>query len=242
MPRLAGKTALVTAAGQGIGKASAELFAEEGARVIATDINETALRDLGECRTRRLDVTDKAAIDNLATELGAVDVLFNCAGYVADGPILACTEDDWDFSFELNVKSMYQMIKAFLPAMLAAGGGSIINMASVVGSVTAAPNRFVYGASKAAVIGMTKSVALDYIKQGIRCNAVCPGTVDTPSLRERLNAFNDPVRARRDFENRQPLGRLAAAGEIAGLVLYLASDESSYTTGAVIPVDGGWSV
>ena len=242
MARLSGKTALVTAAGQGIGKATAELFSGEGADVIATDINEAGLQAITGCRTRRLDVTDKAAIEALAAELGAVDILFNCAGYVADGPILACAEDDWDFSFELNVTSMYHMIKAFLPAMLVAGGGSIINMASVVGSVTAAPNRFVYGATKAAVIGMTKSIALDYVRQGIRCNAVCPGTVDTPSLQERLNAFDDPVRARREFENRQPLGRLAAAEEIAGLVLYLASDESSYTTGAVIPVDGGWSV
>ena len=242
MARLSGKTALVTAAGQGIGKATAELFAREGAQVIATDINAAALQDLTGCRTRRLDVTDKDAIERLAAELGAVDILFNCAGYVADGPVLACAEADWDFSFELNVKSMYRMIKAFLPAMLAAGGGSIINMSSVVGTLTAAPNRFVYGATKAAVIGMTKSVALDYVKQGIRCNAICPGTVDTPSLQERLNAFADPVQARKDFENRQPMGRLGSDGEIANLALYLASDESAYTTGAIIPIDGGWSI
>ena len=242
MARLTGKTALVTAAGQGIGKASAELFSREGAEVIATDINEAALQNLIGCRTQWLDVTDKAAIGKLAAELGTIDILFNCAGYVADGPILECAEDDWDFSFELNVKSMYRMIKAFLPAMLAAGGGSIINMSSVVSTLTTAPNRFVYGATKAAVIGMTKSVALDYVKQGIRCNAICPGTVDTPSLQERLNAFADPVEARMDFENRQPLGRLGSADEIANLALYLASDESSYTTGTVIPIDGGWSV
>lgn len=242
MTRLTGKTALVTAAGQGIGRATAELFSREGAEVIATDINAAAFQDLAGCRTRRLDVTDKAAIGKLAAELGAIDILFNCAGYVADGPILDCAEADWDFSFKLNVKSMYLTIKAFLPAMLAAGGGSIINMSSVVGTLTAAPNRFVYGATKAAVIGMTKSVALDYVKQGIRCNAICPGTVDTPSLQERLNAFADPVQARRDFENRQPMGRLGTANEIANLALYLAADESSYTTGAVIPIDGGWSI
>ena len=242
MPRLEDKTALITAAGQGIGKATAELFSREGAEVIATDVNEAALRNLAGCGTRRLDVTDQAAIEDLAAELGAVDILFNCAGYVANGPVLACAEEDWDFSFELNVKSMYRMIKAFLPAMLAAGGGSIINMSSVVSTLTAAPNRFVYGATKAAVIGITKSVALDYVKQGIRCNAICPGTVDTPSLQDRLNAFADPAQARRDFENRQPMGRLGSAQEIAHLALYLASDESSYTTGAVIPIDGGWSI
>ena len=240
--RVKDKTALITAAAQGIGKATAELFAREGAEVIATDINEAALGNLEGCRTRRLDVTDKTAIEDLAAELGAVDILFNCAGYVADGPILECAEDDWDFSFELNVKSMYRMIKAFLPAMLAAGGGVIINMSSAVSTLTAAPNRFVYGATKAAVIGMTKSIALDYVKQGIRCNAICPGTVDTPSLQERLNAFADPAQARKDFENRQPMGRLGSAEEIANLALYLASDESSYTTGAIIPVDGGWSI
>ena len=242
MTRLSGKTALVTAAGQGIGKATAELFSSEGAQVIATDINEAALQNLAGCRTRRLDVTDKAAIKALAAELGAVDILFNCAGYVAHGRILDCSEEDWDFSYELNVKSMYRMVKAFLPAMLAAGGGSIINMSSVVGTLTAAPDRFVYGATKAAVVGMTKSIALDYVKQGIRCNAICPGTVDTPSLQERLNAFADPVQARKDFENRQPMGRLGSADEIANLALHLAADESSYTTGAVIPVDGGWSI
>ncbi len=242
MDRLTGKTALITAAGQGIGKATAELFSREGAEVIATDINEAALQDLGGCRTRWLDVTDKTAIDKLAAELGAVDILFNCAGYVANGPILECDEKDWDFSFDLNVKAMYRMIKALLPAMLEAGGGSIINMSSVVSSLIAAPNRFVYGATKAAVIGMTKSVALDYVKQGIRCNAICPGTVDTPSLQQRLNAFDNPAQARRDFENRQPMGRLGSEEEIANLALYLAADESSYTTGVIIPIDGGWSV
>ena len=242
MARLSNKKALVTAAGQGIGRAVAALFAGEGAAVVATDINATALQTLTGCRTRRLDVTDKTAIETLAADLGAVDILFNCAGYVANGTVLECDEKDWDFSFELNVKSMYRTIKAFLPAMLAAGGGSIINMSSVASSVSAAPNRFVYGATKAAVIGLTKSVALDYVKQGIRCNAICPGTVDTPSLQERLNAFADPVQARKDFENRQPMGRLGSAEEIAGLALYLASDESAYTTGAIIPIDGGWSI
>ena len=233
---------MVTAAGQGIGKAAAELFSREGAEVTATDINEAALREITGCRTRRLDVTDKAAIEALVTQLGAVDILFNCAGYVAHGPVLDCSEEDWDFSFELNVKAMYRMVKAFLPAMLAAGGGAIINMSSVAGSLTSAPDRFVYGATKAAVIGMTKSIALDYVKQGIRCNAICPGTVDTPSLQDRLNAFADPVQARKDFENRQPMGRLGSADEIANLALYLASDESGYTTGAIIPIDGGWSI
>lgn len=242
MARLSNKKALVTAAGQGIGRAVAELFAGEGAAVVATDINATALQTLTGCVTRRLDVTDKTAIETLAADLGAVDILFNCAGYVANGTILECDEKDWDFSFELNVKSMYRTIKAFLPAMLAAGGGCIINMSSVASSVSAAPNRFVYGATKAAVIGMTKSVALDYVKQGIRCNAICPGTVDTPSLQERLNAFADPVQARKDFENRQPMGRLGSADEVANLALYLASDESAYTTGAIIPIDGGWSI
>ena len=242
MARLSGKKALVTAAGQGIGKATAELFAREGAEVVATDINAAALQDLEGCRPRRLDVTDKAAIEKLAAEIGAVDILFNCAGYVANGPILGCDESDWAFSFDLNVTAMYRLIKAFLPAMLAAGGGSVINMSSVVGSLTAAPNRFVYGTTKAAVIGMTRSVALDYVRHGIRCNAICPGTVDTPSLRERLSEFDNPVQARKDFENRQPMGRLGSAEEIACLALYLAADESSYTTGAMIPIDGGWSV
>ena len=241
MARLSGKTALITAAGQGIGRACAELFSREGAGVVAADINQAALANLEGCRTCRLDVTDKAAIDKLAAQLGSVNILFNCAGFVANGPILDCDETDWDYSFDLNVKSMYRMIKAFLPAMLAAGGGSIINMASVAGSLIAVPDRLVYSATKAAVIGMSRSVALDYIKQGIRCNAICPGTVDTPSLQQRLYAFHDPVKARKDFENRQPMGRLGTVEEIAYLALYLASDESSYTTGAVIPIDGGWS-
>ncbi len=240
--RLKGKTALVTAAGAGIGRMTAELFHQEGASVIATDINEQSLTSLPGCQTHRLDVTDGTAITALAGQIGAVDILFNCAGYVANGPVLDCEESDWDFSFELNVKSMYRMVKAFLPAMLEAGGASIINMSSVASSLIAAPNRFVYGTTKAAVIGMTKSIALDYIEQGIRCNAVCPGTVDTPSLQDRINAFDDPVQARKDFVSRQPMGRLGRAEEIAKLVLYLASDESSYTTGAVIPIDGGWSV
>jgi 2-dehydro-3-deoxy-L-fuconate 4-dehydrogenase len=240
--RLAGKTALITAAGAGIGRMTAELFHKEGASVIATDVNEQALASLAGCQTQLLDVTDVSAIEALAEQTGAVDILFNCAGFVANGPILDCDEKDWDFSFELNVKAMYRMVRAFLPAMLDAGGASIINMSSVAGALTAVPNRFVYCTTKAAVVGMTKSIALDYVKQGVRCNAICPGTVDTPSLQDRLNAFDDPVQARQDFENRQPMGRLGKAEEIANLVLYLASDESSYTTGTIIPIDGGWSI
>lgn len=242
MTRLQGKTALITAAGAGIGLETAKLFQQNGANVIATDINADALKSLQGYQTHVLDVTNAAAIKALAEETGAVDIIFNCAGYVHNGTILNCEEKDWDFSFDLNVKSMYRIIKTWLPSMLEAGGGSIINMSSVASSVTAAPNRFVYGATKAAVIGMTKSIAIDYVKQGIRCNAVCPGTVDTPSLQDRLNAFPDPIQARKDFENRQPLGRLATATEVANLILYLASDESSYTTGNIIPIDGGWSI
>ncbi|HEX7007266.1 MAG TPA: SDR family oxidoreductase [Alphaproteobacteria bacterium] len=242
--RLAGKTALVTAAAQGIGRATAEAFAAEGAAVVATDINEKTLATLpAAIRKERLDVTDKAAIDALAKELGAVDVLFNCAGYVHQGTILDCTERDWEFSFALNVRSMYLTIRAFLPAMLASGrGGSIINMSSVVSSVKGAPNRFAYGATKAAVIGLTKSVAADYIRQGIRCNAICPGTVATPSLGERIAALGGGPEVRQAFVDRQPLGRLGRPEEIAALAVHLASDESAFTTGAIHVIDGGFAL
>jgi 2-keto-3-deoxy-L-fuconate dehydrogenase len=241
MGRLDGKTCLVTAAGQGIGRASALAMAAEGARVIATDINEAALAGLAGCETRRLDVLNPGEIAAIAADLGAVDSLFNCAGFVANGTILDCDEAEWDFSFDLNVKAMYRMIRAFLPGMIEAGGGSIINMSSVASSIIAAPNRCVYAASKAAVIGLTKSVAADFVGQGIRCNAICPGTVESPSLEDRLRATGDYDAARAAFTARQPMGRIARADEIAQLVVYLASDESSYTTGAAHVIDGGWS-
>ena len=242
MDRLKGKRAVVTAAGQGIGRAFAEAFHREGAEVLATDINEKALASLAGMATRRLDVTDGAAVGALAAELGAIDVLANCAGYVHQGTILDCAEKDWDFSFDLNVKSMYRMIRAFLPAMLAKGGGSIVNVASVASSVKGVPNRFVYSASKAAVIGLTKSVAADYVAKGIRCNAICPGTVQSPSLDERMAALGgDPAEVRRSFAQRQPMGRIAQPEEIAHLAVYLAADESSFTTGAIHVIDGGWT-
>lgn len=243
--RLEGKRALITAAGQGIGRATAELFAAEGATVIATDINDATLAELDRLdhvTARKLDVLDKAAIDAVAADIGAVDVLFNCAGYVHHGTILECDEDAFEFSMALNVKAMYRMIRAFLPAMLEAGGGSVINMASVSSTVKGIPFRFVYGTSKAAVIGLTKSVAADFIRQGIRCNAICPGTVQSPSLDGRINAFDDPEQARKDFIARQPLGRLGTAEEIAAIALYLAGDESAYTTGQHFIVDGGIAI
>lgn len=244
--RLSGKTALITAAGQGIGRATALAFAREGARVIATDISFGAASEIDGCETRRLDVTDAGAISALADELGKVDVLFNCAGFVDSGSILECDEHAWDVSFDLNARAMYRMMRAFLPAMLEGGGGSIINMASVASSVKGVPNRFVYGASKAAVIGMTKSVAADFVARGVRCNAICPGTVESPSLRSRIAAQAqaggesvDAVAAA--FRARQPMGRLGMPEEIAALALYLASDESAFTTGAIHVIDGGWS-
>jgi len=240
--RLEGKRALVTAAGQGIGRATALAFAREGAAVAATDINDKALAGLARIEgmaRHRLDVTDRTAVERLAAELGPIDVLFNCAGYVHHGTILDTSEDDYDFSMRLNVKSMYYVISTFLPGMLAKGGGSIINVASVASSLRGIVNRFVYGTSKAAVIGLTKSVAIDYIRRGIRCNAICPGTVASPSLEDRINAFADPVKARQDFIARQPLGRVGTAEEIAALCVYLASDESSYMTGTAIAIDGG---
>ncbi|WP_374303482.1 SDR family oxidoreductase [Ferrovibrio sp.] len=248
--RLEGKTAVVTAAAQGIGRASAIAFAREGAKVIATDLNEARLKELGSLpniRTRRLDVLDPAAIAAFAAEVGAVDVLFNCAGFVHHGTILETEEKDWDFSFDLNVRSMYRLTKALLPAMLAAGrGGSVINMSSAASSVKGAPNRFVYGTTKAAVIGLTKAIAADFIKQGIRCNAICPGTIQTPSLDDRIAAQASAVgsveQARAGFVARQPLGRLGTAEEIAALAVYLAGDESAFTTGTIHVIDGGWSL
>ncbi len=242
--RLAGKRALVTAAGQGIGRAAALAFAAEGAQVIATDIDagllDTLAREAG-IEARILDVTDPAAIAALARDLGALDVLFNCAGFVHHGTILDCAEDDFDFSVTLNVRAMYRSIKAFLPAMLEAGHGNIINMASMASSLTAAENRFIYGLTKAAVIGLTKSVAKDFVGRGIRCNAICPATVDSPSLQGRIDAFDDPEAARAAFIARQPMGRLGTVEEIAALCVYLASDESAFTTGTAVVVDGGWS-
>lgn len=243
--RLAGKTALITAAGQGIGRATAELFVSQGAAVIATDINAQSLAELAAIdgiSGRPLDVLDAAAIAAAADDIGAVDILFNCAGYVDHGSILECDDGAWDFSFDLNVKAQFRMIKAFLPAMIAAGGGSIINMSSVCSSVKGIVSRCVYGASKAAVIGLTKSVAADFIGDGVRCNAICPGTVQSPSLDQRINAFDDPVQARLDFIARQPLGRLGTAAEIADLALYLAGDQAAYTTGQAFVADGGISV
>ncbi len=237
--RLEGKTAIITAAGQGIGRASAEAFLREGAKVIATDITEDKLACLDGAVTRRLDVLDPAAIAQAAGEIGAVDILFNCAGFVHHGSVLEASEEDWDFAFDLNVKAMFRTIRAFLPAMLENGGGSIINMSSVASSEKGIVNRCVYGASKAAVVGLTKSVAADYVGRGVRCNALAPGTVDTPSLGDRINAFEDPEQARRDFIARQPMGRLGRADEIASLAVYLASDEAVFCTGRVWAIDGG---
>ena len=249
MSKLKGKTCVVTAAGQGIGRATAEMMAREGGRVIATDINAETLAQVAEQTTgvdtpiaaQVLDVTDAEAIVAFAEQTGAIDVLFNCAGFVHNGTILECPEEDWDFAFSLNARAMYRMIKAFLPGMLDRKAGSIINMSSVASSLKGVPNRFVYCASKAAVLGLTKSVATDYVTQGIRCNAVCPGTVDSPSLHERLHATGDYDQAKKDFIARQPMGRLATGEEIATLVTYLASDESGFTTGQAHIIDGGWA-
>jgi 2-keto-3-deoxy-L-fuconate dehydrogenase len=247
--RLAGKTAFITAAGQGIGRATAEAFVREGARVIASDIDAALLRRLATetgCTTRVLDVTDGPAIAAAARAVGAIDVLFNGAGFVHAGTVLDCTEDEWAFGFDLNVRSQYRLIKAFLPAMLAQGRGSIINMASVAGSIKGAPSRFVYGATKAAVIGLTKSVAADFVAKGIRCNAICPGTVESPSLRDRIAAGaqasgQTSAQVEAGYVARQPMGRLGRAEEIAALAVYLASDESAFTTGTAQVIDGGWS-
>ena len=239
--RLAGKTALITAAGQGIGRTTALAFAAEGATVWATDRDPALLEGMAGVRILVLDVLDPAMMDSVLMETGPLNVLFNCAGYVAAGSILDCDEADWTRSFDLNVTSMYRLIRRVLPAMIERGGGSIINMSSVASSVTGVPNRFAYGASKAAVIGLTKSVAGDFVKQGIRCNAICPGTVDTPSLHDRLRATGDYEAAWASFNARQPMGRIGRPEEIAALALYLASDESSFTTGQIHVIDGGWT-
>src|SRR3984885_2447823 len=249
--RLQDKIALVTAAGQGIGRAIAEAFIAEGARVIATDLADDKLKDLKAAKLQKLDVRAQDNIDALAKtiagEFGALDILVNCAGYVANGSVLDCTDKDWDFSFDLNVKSMHRMIKAFLPAMLEQKAGSIVNISSAVSSIRGVPNRYAYGATKAAVIGLTKAVAADFIKQGIRCNAICPGTIESPSLEERIAAVShDSGRSidqvRQDFVARQPMGRLGTPEEVAWLTLFLASDESSYITGQAHLVDGGMAL
>lgn len=247
--RLAGKTVLITAAAQGIGRASVELFAREGAHVIATDISKQHLDELAgiaNVETHLLDVTDDAAIKQLVAKVGAVDVLFNCAGYVAAGNILDCDDKAWDFSFNLNAKAMFHTIRAVLPGMLAKKSGSIVNIASAASSVKGVANRFAYGASKAAVIGLTKSVAADFVAQGVRCNAICPGTIESPSLNQRITTqaketgkSEDEVR--QAFVGRQPMGRIGKAEEVAALALYLASEESAFTTGAIHMIDGGWS-
>jgi len=246
--RLKGKKTLITAAGQGIGRSTVLAFAREGAQVLATDIDPESLASLKKefpeigtnIETCVLDVNNLKAIQQLAKETGSIDVLFNCAGFVHHGTVLDCEESDWDISFDLNVRSMYRMVKAFLPAMLDAGGGSIVNMSSVASSVKGLPNRFVYGASKAAVVGLTKSIAADFITQNIRCNAICPGTVESPSLQARIKAqggnYEDVLSA---FIARQPIGRIGTPEEIAALAVYLASDESSYTTGVAWSIDGG---
>ena len=233
--RLEGKVAFVTAAGQGIGRA----------KVWATDLNAQTVGELEGCdgiRTRQLDATDEQAVARIAAEVGDIDVLFNCAGFVHHGTILECSPKDWDFSFNINVRTMYLVTRAFLPGMLKKGKGSIINMASVASSLKGLPNRFAYGATKAAVIGLTKAIAADYVRQGIRCNAICPGTVDTPSLGERINAFADPVQARKDFIARQPMGKLGTVDDIVGILVFLASDESLFATGNAYAIDGGMTI
>ena len=247
MGRLESKCCLVTAAAQGIGRQTAEAFAREGAQVVATDINDTALQQWSAAHNnvdcRRLDATDRMAIEALVASLGSVDVLFNCAGFVHQGSILECSESAWRKSFQINVDSMFYLARAVLPGMLARGRGSIINMSSVASSIKGVPNRFVYATTKAAIIGLTKSIAADFVAKGVRCNAICPGTVNTPSLAERVAALGGDRDANwRSFVQRQPMGRLGEASEIAALAVYLASDESSFTTGQVHIIDGGWSM
>jgi 2-keto-3-deoxy-L-fuconate dehydrogenase len=241
--RLKGKKVLITAAAQGIGRATAETFAAEGATVIATDINMDVLGTLkaANLTTRRLDVLDGAAIAAAAKEIGDIDVLMNCAGFVHHGTILDCEEKDFDFSTNLNVRAAYRMIRAFLPGMLARQSGTIVNVASIASSIIGVPHRFIYGVTKAALLGLTKAVAVEYVKQGIRCNAICPGTVETPSLGERIKALGNEEEARKAFIARQPMGRLGKAEEIAALALYLASDESAFVTGQEFVIDGGWT-
>ncbi len=243
--RLAGKTALVTAAGQGIGRASALAMAAEGAKVLATDINPALLNELDEAQMPSLETFVLDVRDDVSVREGTggrdIDVLFNCAGFVHHGKVLDCTDDEWDFAFDLNVRSAFRMIRAVLPGMLDRGSGSIINMSSAVSSIIGAPDRFIYGTTKAAVIGLTKSVAKDYVTSGVRCNAICPGTVDSPSLHERVAARGDYATAMQAFVDRQPMGRIGTADEIAALVVYLASDESAFVTGQTHTIDGGWS-
>jgi 2-keto-3-deoxy-L-fuconate dehydrogenase len=243
--RLKNKVALVTAAGQGIGRASALAMAAEGAQVLATDVNPALLKayaGVANVTTATLDVLDKASIEKVIGGMSRIDVLFNCAGVVHNGSILQATDADWDFAFNLNVRAQYWAIQAAVPKMLQAGSGSIINMASVCSSLKGLPSRFIYGSTKAAVVGLTKAVAADFVRQGIRCNAIAPGTVDTPSLADRINSYADPVQARKDFIARQAMGRLAQAEEIAPIVVYLASDESIFASGQVFAVDGGMTI
>jgi 2-keto-3-deoxy-L-fuconate dehydrogenase len=240
--RLAGKTALVTAAAQGIGRATAELFAAHGADVLATDTNSDALVQLQGCRTAKLDVLLADEIERVVESAGTIDILFNCAGFVANGSVLECTDEQWALSFNLNVTSMFRLIRSVLPQMLARRRGSIINMSSVASSIKGVAHRCAYGATKAAVIGLTKSIAADFVTNGVRCNAICPGTVETPSLHQRLEASGDYDASRQAFIARQPMGRLGRPAEIAALALYLASDESEFTTGQCHIIDGGWSI
>ena len=246
MKKLENKNIIVTAAGQGIGRATAIAYSKEGANVTATDINEKTLKSLNEefpnIKVSTLDSTKNDAINNFFSKIDKVDVLFNAVGYVHHGTIMECEEKDWDFSFNVNVKSMYFMIKEILPKMIKQNKGNIINMSSIVSSLRGLPNRFVYGATKAAIVGLTKSIAADFIKSNIRCNAIAPGTVHTPSWEERVAAAPDPAKAKKDFIARQPMGRLATAEEIAALAVYLASDESDFITGVVHPIDGGMSI
>jgi 2-keto-3-deoxy-L-fuconate dehydrogenase len=240
--RLSGKTALITAAGQGIGRATAEMFAREGAIVLATDVNESALAGLEGCQTARLDVLDAAMVVDVIDRAGRLDILFNCAGIVHSGTVLDCPPEEWALAYDLNVTAMYRTTRAALPAMIAGGGGSIINMSSVASSIKGVSNRFAYGSTKAAVIGLTKAVAADFVADGVRCNAICPGTVETPSLEQRLRATGEYEAAHRAFVTRQPMGRVGKAEEIAALALYLASDESAFTTGQTHVIDGGWTM
>ena len=244
--KLEGKVALVTSAGQGIGRASAIALANEGAQVYATDLREDLFGDISRNHPNitgfGLNVLEQPAVDAALKRTGAIDILFNCSGFVHNGTILDCQDRDWDFSFDLNVKAHYRMIRAYLPGMLAKGKGNVINMASVASSIKGAPNRFVYGASKAAVIGLTKALAADFVKQGIRCNAICPGTVETPSLYDRMRAQGDFEAAKAAFIARQPMGRMAQPEEIAAMVVYLASEDSAFVTGQALVIDGGWSV
>jgi 2-keto-3-deoxy-L-fuconate dehydrogenase len=244
--KLEGRVALVTSAGQGIGRSSAIALAREGAKVFATDIREDLFKDISKEHPGitgfGLNVLEQSAVDAALKRTGPIDILFNCSGFVHNGTVLDCEEKDWDFSFDLNVKAHYRMIRAYLPGMLAKGKGNVINMASVASSIKGAPNRFVYGASKAAVIGLTKALAADFVAKGIRCNAICPGTVETPSLYDRMRAQGDFEKAKAAFIARQPMGRMAQPEEIAEMVIYLASDDSAFITGQALVIDGGWSI